>query len=64
MSGCPVIGQTAVNSSCHLDAGDARVLERLQPGIVLGAGMPERDELFRRASVGHGRTLGACSQET
>ena len=43
-----MIGQTAVSSSLdELDLGDAGVRERLEPGEMVVAGMPERDELVR-----------------
>ena len=34
----------------HLDVRDARVRERLEAGVVLGARVPERDELVASPS--------------
>src|ERR1700693_2798912 len=41
----------------HLDLGDTRIRKRLQPGIVVGAGVTERDELIRARSCVHLRTV-------
>ncbi len=44
--------------ACHLDVRHPRIGERFQTGIVIGAGVAERDEGGRARRWFHGCTLG------